>query len=36
MAVSDNPLTFMTRSSLHGMAPTAHQGFLHTDAWLDA
>ncbi|MBV9601916.1 MAG: ABC transporter substrate-binding protein [Chloroflexi bacterium] len=35
MPVSDNPLTFMTRSGLHGMAPTAHQGFLYTDAWLD-
>lgn len=35
-AVSNNPVWWVTTSKFHGLVPTLHQGFLWTDAWLDA
>jgi peptide/nickel transport system substrate-binding protein len=34
-AVSNNPVWWITTAKFHGLAPTLHQGFLWTDAWLD-
>jgi peptide/nickel transport system substrate-binding protein len=35
-AVSNNPVWWITSSRFHGLVPTLHQGFLWTNAWLDA
>ena len=35
-AVSNNPVWWITSNKFHGLTPTLHQGFLWTDAWLDA
>jgi ABC-type transport system substrate-binding protein len=35
-AVSNNPVWWITSSKFHGLTPTLHQGFLWTDAYLDA
>ena len=35
-AVSNNPVWWITSSKFHGLVPTLHQGFLWTEAWLDA
>jgi peptide/nickel transport system substrate-binding protein len=35
-AVSNNPVWWIASSKFHGLTPTLHQGFLWTDAYLDA
>jgi peptide/nickel transport system substrate-binding protein len=35
-AVSDNPVWWVASKKFHGLTPTLHQGFLWTDAWLEA
>jgi peptide/nickel transport system substrate-binding protein len=35
-AVSNNPVWWISSAKFHGLTPTLHQGFLWTDAWLDA
>jgi peptide/nickel transport system substrate-binding protein len=35
-AVSNNPVWWITSNKFHGLTPTLHQGFLWTDAYLDA
>jgi peptide/nickel transport system substrate-binding protein len=35
-AVSNNPVWWVAGAKFHGLVPTLHQGFLWTDAWLDA
>jgi peptide/nickel transport system substrate-binding protein len=35
-AVSNNPVWWVTSSKFHGLEPTLHQGFMWTNAWLEA
>jgi peptide/nickel transport system substrate-binding protein len=35
-AVSNNPVWWVASTKFHGLVPTLHQGFLWTDAYLDA
>jgi peptide/nickel transport system substrate-binding protein len=35
-AVSNNPVWWIASAKFHGLQPTLHQGFLWTDAYLDA
>jgi peptide/nickel transport system substrate-binding protein len=35
-AVSNNPVWWITSSKFHGLEPTLHQGFIWTNAYLDA